>query len=81
MSGTKDCRISGSGRLTVPAERRRRWRLVDGGEVGIIDLGDAPMILPRAGVTARAELRQALDEQYEVGLAAIGETDIADQPR
>jgi len=63
MSAAKDCRISGRGRLTVPAKPlRRRWGLVDGGEVGFIDLGEAALVVPGGAVSARAELRRVLDD-------------------
>ncbi|MGH9223286.1 MAG: AbrB/MazE/SpoVT family DNA-binding domain-containing protein [Acidimicrobiales bacterium] len=58
MSAAKDCKISGRGRLTVPAELRRRWGLVDGGEVSFIDLGNAAVIVPAGAAAARAELRR-----------------------
>ena len=72
-------RDSGRGRRAVPAELRRRWGLVDGGEVGFIDLGEAVIIVPGGVAAARAELRRVLDDRYEVGLTAMDDADVADQ--
>ena len=79
MSAAKDCRISGRGRLTVPADLRRRWRLVDGGDVAFIDLGGAALVVPGGVAPARAELRRVLADRYEVGLAAIDDADLVDR--
>lgn len=43
----------GVGRLTVPSELRQRWGLVEGGEVGFVDLGEAAMIVPGGVALAR----------------------------
>lgn len=79
MSAAKDCRISRRGRLTVPADLRRRCGLVDGGVVGFIDLGEAALVVPGDVASARAELRLVLDDRYEVGLAVIDDADVAEQ--
>lgn len=79
MSAAKDCRISGRGRLTVPADLRRRWGLVDGGEVGFIDFGGAALVVPGGVVSARAALHRVLADRYEVGLAAIDDADLGEQ--
>lgn len=79
MRPTKDCKVSRGGRVTVPAEVRRRWGLADGGEVGFIDVGDVAVIVPGGVAAARAELRRVLDDRYEAGLAAIDEADLWDR--
>ena len=78
VSAAKDCEVSRSGRVTVPAELRTRWGLVDGGDVGFIDLGDTAMIVPGGLAAARAELRRVLRDRYEAGVAAIDEADLSD---
>ena len=65
----------------MPVELRRRWGIDDGGEIGLVDLGDAAMVVPGGVAAARAELRRVLDDRNEVGLASVGDDDLADQPR
>lgn len=48
--------------MALPAEARRRWDMVDGGEVEIADLGDALLIVPVADGGLRGRLRKAIDE-------------------
>ncbi len=79
MSGTSTAKVSYRGQTNLPAELRHRWGIEHGGEVGIIDLGDAALIVPGGMQTARRELRQVLRDRYEAGLASIEDTDLADQ--
>ncbi len=79
MSSTSSAKVSHRGQTSLPAELRRRWGIIDGGEVGIIDLGGAALIVPGGIDVARAELRRVLRERYEAGLAMIDDPDLADQ--
>lgn len=47
--------------------------------MGIIDLGDAALIVPGGVAQAREELRRVLRDRYETGLGEIEDPDLADQ--
>ena len=79
MPGTSTAKVSHRGQTNLPSELRHRWGIDQGGEVGIIDLGDAALIIPGGIRTARLELRRALRDRYEAGLASIEDPDLADQ--
>jgi bifunctional DNA-binding transcriptional regulator/antitoxin component of YhaV-PrlF toxin-antitoxin module len=79
MPGTSTAKVSHRGQTNLPSELRRRWGLEQGGEVGIIDLGDAALVIPGGIQTARRELRRVLRDRYEPGLAGIEDPDLADQ--
>jgi hypothetical protein len=51
----------------------------DGGTVGVIDLGDAALIVPGGLAAARHELRDVLRERYADGLDLLADPDLADQ--
>jgi bifunctional DNA-binding transcriptional regulator/antitoxin component of YhaV-PrlF toxin-antitoxin module len=76
---TSTAKVSHRGQTNLPAELRHRWGIDEGGEVGIIDLGDAALIVPGGIKAARNELRRVLRDRYEAGLAGIEDTDLADQ--
>ena len=46
MSTTEEFLVSKSGQISVPARVRRRWGLIEGGRVTVVDLGDAVVLLP-----------------------------------
>ena len=79
MPATSNAKVSHRGQTSLPAELRHRWGIVEGGEVGFIDLGDAALVVPGGVVAARRELRRVLAERYESGLAALDDPDLADQ--
>jgi len=79
MSGTSTAKVSHRGQTNLPAELRHRWGIEGGGEVGIVDLGDAALIVPGGIQAARRELRRVLRDHYDAGLAAIEDPDLADQ--
>ncbi len=79
MPGTSTAKVSHRGQTNLPSELRHRWGIEHGGEVGIIDLGDAALIIPGGIQTARLELRHALRDRYAAGLASIEDPDLADQ--
>ena len=72
-------KVSYRGQTNLPAELRRRWGIEDGGEVGIIDLGEAALIVPGGLDAARAEVLRVLRERYDEGVAALHDPDLADQ--
>ncbi len=79
MAAPSTAKVSHRGQTNLPAELRHRWGLEGGGEVGIIDLGDAALILPGGIESARRELRRVLRDRYEAGLVEIVDPDLADQ--
>lgn len=79
MDTTTNARVSHRGQTSLPAELRRRWGIEQGGEVGFIDLGDAALVIPGGTVVARQELRRALSDRYDGGLATMDDHDLADQ--
>ena len=79
MTPTSTAKVSHRGQTNLPAALRHRWGIEDGGEVGIVDLGDAALIVPGGIKAAHNELRRVLRERYDVGLAGIEDPDLADQ--
>lgn len=79
MSATSTARVSHRGQTNLPAELRRRWGISGGGEVGIIDLGEAALIVPGGLDVARAELRRVLRDRYEGAVATVEDPDLVDQ--
>jgi len=79
MPGTSIAKVSHRGQTNLPSELRHRWGIELGGEVGIIDLGDAALVIPGGIQGARRELRRVLRDRYDAGLASIEDSDLADQ--
>ena len=79
MFGTSTAKVSHRGQTNLPAELRHRWGIEQGGEVGIIDLGDAALVVPGGVDAARRELRRVLRDRYEVGVASLEDPDLKDQ--
>lgn len=79
MTGASIAKVSHRGQTSLPAELRQRWGIDGGGEVGIIDLGDAALIVPGGVDRARDELRRVLRDRYEAGVGEIEDPDLADQ--
>lgn len=79
MTGTSTAKLSQRGQTNLPAALRHRWGIEQGGEVGIIDLGDAALVVPGGLPAARRELRRVLRERYDIGLAGIEDPDLVDQ--
>ncbi|MGN6695428.1 MAG: AbrB/MazE/SpoVT family DNA-binding domain-containing protein [Aquihabitans sp.] len=79
MPSTSTVKISHRGQTTLPAEVRRRWDLADGGELGIIDLGDALLVVPGGLDEVRGEIYRSVRDHYEEGLAMIDDPDLVDQ--
>lgn len=76
MPATTEFLVSKSGQVSVPADVRRRWGLVDGGRVTVVDLGDAVMLLPAGG--RQSLLARALpSEDYDAFVAQLDDPDLA----
>lgn len=79
MASVTSAKVSHRGQTSIPAALRRRWNIEDGGEVGIVDLGDAALILPGGVEAAREEFFRVVRERYDEGLAMIDDPDLIDQ--
>jgi bifunctional DNA-binding transcriptional regulator/antitoxin component of YhaV-PrlF toxin-antitoxin module len=79
MAATSNARVSHRGQTSLPADLRRRWGIDQGGDVGIIDLGGAALIVPGGVASARAEVYRVLRDRYAAGLAALDDPDLAEQ--
>lgn len=68
--------VSSSGQLSLPAEVRRRWDLVDGGPVDVIDLGFGVLTIPHGqGPSLLADLVSR--DQHATFVAALDDPDLA----
>jgi len=68
--------VSSSGQLSLPAEVRRRWGLVDGGPVDVIDLGFAVLTIPNGeGPALFADLLSR--DQHAAFVADLDDSDLA----
>ena len=80
MSATTSAKVSHRGQTSLPAELRRRWGIEDGGEIGVIDLGTAALVIPGGIEAARAEVWRVLrDGGYEAGLDQLDDPALSDQ--
>lgn len=70
-------RVSQRGQMALPAEARHRWNLSEGGEVDVVDLGEALVIVPAGRGGLRALVRAAVDEAggYRAFAAGVAEQD------
>ncbi len=79
MPTVSTAKVSHRGQTNLPAELRHRWGIDAGGEVGIIDLGDAALIVPGGIDVARQELRRVLLDRYDDAVDSLEDADLADQ--
>lgn len=80
MPTTGDLKISSRGQMSLPATARHRWGLVDGGDIGYLDVGDAVILVPGGTEELRAALLDAISEDiWESARAGFGDPDLADQ--
>jgi len=79
MTETMNARVSHRGQTSLPAPLRHRWGLEHGGTIGVIDLGDAALIVPGGLDAARRELQSVLRDRYSDGLDLLDDPDLADQ--
>jgi len=71
--------VSHRGQTTLPASIRKRWGLEDGGQIGVVDLGSAALLVPGGIAVAKAELSNVLRDHYEAGLSKIDDAELQDQ--
>lgn len=68
--------VSKSGQMSVPADVRRRWGLMDGGRIVVLDLGDAVVLMPPDA--RRRLLKDALSaEEHRAFVAGLNDPDLA----
>lgn len=72
-------RVSHRGQTTLPANLRRRWGIEDGGEVGVLDLGNAALVIPGGIESAKLELFRVLKTTYTDGLDQLDDPELQDQ--
>jgi AbrB family looped-hinge helix DNA binding protein len=78
MSSLANVKVSNRGQMSLPASARRRWGFEDGGEVGVIDLDGALLLVPGGIQTAKRALHAAIsDGRYEHVVAQIDDPDLA----
>ena len=76
MASTTEFLVSKSGQMSVPAGVRRRWGLIDGGRITVIDLGDAVVLLPSG--SRQKLLRETLSaEEYLDFVRNLDDPDLA----
>ncbi len=79
MSSASTAKVSHRGQTTIPSKLRHQWGIEQGGEIGIIDLGNVALIVPGGIEAARTELHRVLRERYDIGVANIDDPDLSDQ--
>ena len=72
-------RVSHRGQTTLPANLRRRWGIEEGGEVGVLDLGNAALVIPGGIESAKLELFRVLKTAYADGLEQLDDPELQDQ--
>ena len=64
--------------MSLPAEARHRWGVEDGGEIGVIDLDGALLLIPGGIEAARKAVRAAIaDGRYERAVREIDDPDLS----
>ena len=64
--------------MSLPASARRRWGLVEGGEVSYLDLGDTIVIAPGGLDELRAQLLDLVNaEDWEEARSGFGDAELA----
>ncbi len=72
-------RVSHRGQTTLPAILRRRWGIEEGGEIGVLDLGNAALVVPGGIESAKLELFRVLKTTYADGLDQLDDPELQDQ--
>ena len=66
--------------MSFPAAARHRWGVERGGEIGVIDLDGALLLIPGAIEAARTALRRAIAEgRDERAVQEINDPELADE--
>lgn len=77
MGDATTVKVSSRGQMSLPAAARHRWGVEDGGEIGVIDLDGALLLVPGGLDAARKALRSAVaDGRYERAVRAIDDPDL-----
>jgi bifunctional DNA-binding transcriptional regulator/antitoxin component of YhaV-PrlF toxin-antitoxin module len=77
MSPLANVKVSNRGQMSLPASARRRWGFEDGGEIGVIDLDGALLLVPGGIQAAKKALLHAIGEgRYERAVAEISDPDL-----
>jgi AbrB family looped-hinge helix DNA binding protein len=77
MSALSTVKVSNRGQMSLPASARRRWGFEDGGEIGVIDLDGALLLVPGGIQAAKKALAAAIgDGRYEQAVAEISDPDL-----
>jgi len=71
--------VSHRGQTTLPANLRRRLGIENGGEVGVLDLGNAALVVPGGIESAKMELFRVLKTNYVDGLDQMDDPELQDQ--
>jgi len=75
---TVNAKVSERGRTNIPDALRHRWGLTDGGEIGIIDLGDSALLVPGGIKVAMEQLKSNFNSKmYNEGLSLLEDPDLA----
>jgi bifunctional DNA-binding transcriptional regulator/antitoxin component of YhaV-PrlF toxin-antitoxin module len=75
---TVNAKVSERGQTNIPADLRHRWNLTDGGEIGIIDLGDSALLVPGGIKVAMEQLKSNFNSKmYNEGLSLMEDPDLA----
>ena len=77
MSSVRTAKVSSRGQMSLPAVARHRWGIEGGGELGVVDLGDAIVLVPGGERRVRAALGAALaDGRYAAAVSEITDPDL-----
>ena len=68
-------RVSTSGQMSLPAAVRHRWRLDDGGEVEVIDLGFGVLTVPTGHAAQLLDQILSAEDHYQA-VAAEDDPDL-----
>ena len=78
MSSATTVKVSSRGQMSLPASARHRWGLEGGGEIGVIDLDGALLLVPGGIDAAKKALRAAIASgRYERSVRDIEDPDLA----
>lgn len=73
---TETFRVSTSGQMSLPAAVRHRWKLDEGGQVDVLDLGFGVLTVPAGGAQRLLDEILSADDHY-AAVAADDDPDLA----
>lgn len=80
MPTSGELKVSSRGQMSLPASTRHRWGLVEGGELGYLDIGDAIVLVPGGVDRLRTDLLGVVtDADWEAARAGFGDPDLANE--